>query len=194
VLADAGDGDRLAPLADELAARFPDRPDARYYRATALFLRSRTEDAVTVSRQLVDRQLVDSHPAHARAQNLLGAACATLGRTDCARAAFEASIRGEPARGVDIHESRRAAAKPATRDRRQNRSPRRSRSIRSPHRHTTGLRRRAQRSAQIHDSVFTSKDPYDCSPALGRFTVERAPSKSLTVGHTYCSRPGGGAS
>ena len=44
----------------------------------------------------VSRQLVDSQPAHARAQNLLGAACATLGRTDCARAAFEASIRANP--------------------------------------------------------------------------------------------------
>ena len=33
---------------------------------------------------------------HARAQNLLGAACATLGRRDCAKAAFEASLRANP--------------------------------------------------------------------------------------------------
>jgi len=36
VFADAGDAARLGPLADSLVARFPDRPDARYYRATAL--------------------------------------------------------------------------------------------------------------------------------------------------------------
>ena len=41
VLADAGDGERLAPLADALVSRFPDRLEARYYRATALFLRGK---------------------------------------------------------------------------------------------------------------------------------------------------------
>jgi Flp pilus assembly protein TadD len=91
ILADAGDGERLAPVADALTARFPERPDPRYYRATALFLRGKTEDAVAE----VER-VTASHPTHARAQNLLGAACATLGRRDCARAAFEASIRANP--------------------------------------------------------------------------------------------------
>ena len=38
----------------------------------------------------------DSHPAHARAQNLLGAACATLGRRECAQSAFEASLTANP--------------------------------------------------------------------------------------------------
>jgi len=36
IVADAGDGGRLGPLADSLAARFPDRPDPQYYRASAL--------------------------------------------------------------------------------------------------------------------------------------------------------------
>ncbi|OLC48329.1 MAG: hypothetical protein AUH43_09715 [Acidobacteria bacterium 13_1_40CM_65_14] len=91
VLADAGDADRLAPLADSLVARFPDRPDAHYYRASALFIRGKTDDAITEI-----RRVTDGYPAHARAQNLLGAACGTLGRRDCARAAFEASVRANP--------------------------------------------------------------------------------------------------
>jgi Flp pilus assembly protein TadD len=42
------------------------------------------------------RRVTDAHPEHARAQNLLGAACATLGRRECAQAAFEASLRADP--------------------------------------------------------------------------------------------------
>ena len=91
VLADAGDADRLAPFADSLAARFPDRPDPRFYQATALFLRGKNDETVTAA-----RQVTDTHPEHARAQNLLGAACAALGRRDCALAAFQASIRANP--------------------------------------------------------------------------------------------------
>ncbi len=91
ILADAGDADRLAPMAERLIERFPGRPDPLYYRATALFLRGRTEEALAAV-----QPLVAAHPDHARAQNLLGAACATLGREDCARTAFEASIRANP--------------------------------------------------------------------------------------------------
>jgi spermidine synthase len=91
VLADAGDAERLAPLADALTSRFPDRPNARYYRASALFLEGKTEEAIREARRVTDRV-----PLHARAQNLLGAACATLGRRECALGAFEASIRGNP--------------------------------------------------------------------------------------------------
>jgi Flp pilus assembly protein TadD len=40
--------------------------------------------------------VVDARPDHARAHGLLGAACATLGEPECARAAFEASIRANP--------------------------------------------------------------------------------------------------
>jgi spermidine synthase len=91
VFADAGDGDRLAPLADALVARFPARADVRYYRATALFLHGQTEQALDES-----RRVTMAHPDHARAQNLVGAACATLGRRDCAESAFRASIRANP--------------------------------------------------------------------------------------------------
>ena len=91
IVADAGDADRLETLAESLVARFPNRPDPQYYRASALFLRGRTEDAVTTV-----RHVTDSHPEHARAQNLLGAACATLNRRECAQAAFEASLRASP--------------------------------------------------------------------------------------------------
>ena len=91
VVADAGDAARLGPLAESLAARFPGRPDPQYYRASALFLAGRTEDALVEV-----RHVVESHQNHARAQNLLGAACAMLGRRDCARAAFEASLRANP--------------------------------------------------------------------------------------------------
>jgi spermidine synthase len=91
VLADAGDGERLAPLADAMVARFPNRLDARYYRATALFLRGRPQDAVDAVREVVDAQ-----PGHTRAQSLLGAACAAVGKRDCALAAFGAAIRGNP--------------------------------------------------------------------------------------------------
>jgi tetratricopeptide (TPR) repeat protein len=91
VLADAGDAERLAALADTLTDRFPDRPNALYFRASALFLQGKTEEAIREA-----RRVTDSMPLHARAQNLIGAACATLGRPDCALAAFEASIRGNP--------------------------------------------------------------------------------------------------
>ncbi len=91
VLADAGDGERLAPLADAMVARFPDRPDARYYRATALFLRGKPQDAVVAA-----REVVDARPDHTRAQSLLGAACAAVGQRDCALEAFVAAIRGNP--------------------------------------------------------------------------------------------------
>jgi Flp pilus assembly protein TadD len=91
VFADAGDAARLGPLADSLVSRFPDRPDARYYRATTLFLSGRAHEAASEA-----RQLVADHPRHARGFNLLGAACATDGQRECARAAFEASLRLNP--------------------------------------------------------------------------------------------------
>ncbi|HEY2907603.1 MAG TPA: tetratricopeptide repeat protein [Vicinamibacterales bacterium] len=91
VYADAGDGDRLAPLAEAMVTRFPTRPDPRYYLATAFFLHGQTPQA----RDTV-RALVAAHPDHARAQNLLGAACATLGERECAESAFRASIRANP--------------------------------------------------------------------------------------------------
>jgi spermidine synthase len=91
VLADAGDGERLALLADEMVARFPDRLEARYYQATAQFLRGQPRDAVASA-----RKVVAARPDHARAQSLLGTACAAVGERDCALAAFGAAIRDNP--------------------------------------------------------------------------------------------------
>jgi Flp pilus assembly protein TadD len=91
IVADAGDANRLEPLADALAESFPGRVDPRYYQASALFLRGRTEEALVAA-----RRVVEGHPEHARAQNLLGAACATLGRQECAQSAFEASLAANP--------------------------------------------------------------------------------------------------
>ena len=91
VVADAEDVERLAPLADALARRFPGRPDPLFYQATALFLSGRMTEAVAVARRVVGAQ-----PDHARAQNLLGAACATQGEHACAATAFEASLHANP--------------------------------------------------------------------------------------------------
>jgi len=91
VLADAGDADRLGSLADAMLARFPKEDDGRYFRATALYLKGRTADAIAEA-----RRFVAVHPAHARAQGLLGAACATDGQRDCAAAAFDAALRANP--------------------------------------------------------------------------------------------------
>jgi Flp pilus assembly protein TadD len=91
IYADADDGERLMPLADALLARFGTREEPQYYHATALFMQGRTAEAVEELRRLVAR-----NPRHARAQNLLGAACATNGERECARAAFEASLEANP--------------------------------------------------------------------------------------------------
>jgi tetratricopeptide (TPR) repeat protein len=88
VFADASDVEHLAPLADALVTHYPAREEGHYYRATALFLRGRTQEAIDEA-----RQVVAANPNHARAFNLLGAACATAGQRDCAQAAFESSIR-----------------------------------------------------------------------------------------------------
>ncbi len=91
VFADAADSERLAPLADAMVEHFPGRPEAGFYQATAFFLRGRTQQAVDTV-----RQVVNVRPDHARAQSLLGAACAALGQRDCAATAFDAAIRANP--------------------------------------------------------------------------------------------------
>ena len=42
------------------------------------------------------REVVAAQPDHARAQSLLGAACAAVGQRECAHAAFDAAIRDSP--------------------------------------------------------------------------------------------------
>src|SRR4029077_13527200 len=86
-----GDAVRLAPVADMLASRYPDREDGKYYQATALLLRDRPAAAANLA-----RRVVAANPRSAKAQNLLGAACASTGQRDCAEAAFAASIRLNP--------------------------------------------------------------------------------------------------
>ena len=91
MFADMGDAARLAPVADLLASRYPDREDGTYYRATALLLSGRTAEAATLA-----RRVVAANAKSARAQNLLGGACASTGQRECAEEAFTESIRLNP--------------------------------------------------------------------------------------------------
>jgi Flp pilus assembly protein TadD len=91
VLADMGDAARLTPVADLLASRYPERADGPYYQATALLLRGRAAEAATLARRAVAVNTMS-----AKAQNLLGAACASTGQRECAETAFTASLRLNP--------------------------------------------------------------------------------------------------
>lgn len=91
IYSDAGDVNRLGPLADTLLARFPQGVASRYYHAAALFLQGRPLEAATEA-----RRIVEADPRYADAQNLLGAACAMTGNGACARAALEAAIQLNP--------------------------------------------------------------------------------------------------
>jgi spermidine synthase len=91
IFADLNDADRLAPIAADLLARFPNRDDTRYYHAVAVFLRGRAAEAADEA-----RRLLASNPKYAKGQNLLGAACATIEQFECARTAFQASIELAP--------------------------------------------------------------------------------------------------
>jgi spermidine synthase len=91
ILSDIGDGPRLQAVADELVRRFPARVEGRYYQAAASYLASRTGEADTIV-----RALLAANPAHAKAHNLSGVICANAGNHDCAKAAFEQSMRLDP--------------------------------------------------------------------------------------------------
>jgi Flp pilus assembly protein TadD len=91
IYADAGDPVRLAPVANELVARFPARDEGRYYQAAALFLANRPADAESRI-----RTLLGVNPRHAKGQNLLGAVCAALANHECASAAFAAALALDP--------------------------------------------------------------------------------------------------
>ena len=78
-------------MAEDLAARFPDREDSRYYSATSLFMRSRIAEARDETSRLLSR-----HPKSARGHNLRGILCATEKDLSCAREAFETSLRLDP--------------------------------------------------------------------------------------------------
>jgi Flp pilus assembly protein TadD len=91
IFADMSDVNRLGPLSDWLVSQYPGRADSQYYHATALVLRGRTAEAAEEI-----RRLLAANPRYAKAQNLLGAACGSAGLSDCAEAAFQASIRLDP--------------------------------------------------------------------------------------------------
>ncbi len=91
IIADAGDGVRLTPIADELVKRFPSREDGRYYQAAAAFLAGRATDVESPI-----RALLTANPNHAKGQNLLGVVCGSLGKHECAQAAFAAALTLNP--------------------------------------------------------------------------------------------------
>jgi tetratricopeptide (TPR) repeat protein len=91
VLADAADADRLEPVVRVLMERFPDRPLTAYFEGTLAFLRGEFEAASAAAA----RALARGGPA-ARVQNLLGAARASLGDHEAARAAFAAAAEADP--------------------------------------------------------------------------------------------------
>ena len=78
-----GDADRLAPIVARLQRDAPDSPDTRYFAASQAFLQGNLDDALRLAQALIAQ-----HPDHARAQNLIGAALATQGHVEAARAAF----------------------------------------------------------------------------------------------------------
>jgi spermidine synthase len=91
ILADAGDRERLAPLVEHLGARWPDLPAASYYRASLAFLDGRPDEALRLASDALRR-----NPREERLQNLAGAAAASLGRRDEARAAFTRAVELDP--------------------------------------------------------------------------------------------------
>lgn len=91
VLSDAGDADRLAPVVASLQQHAPDSDAAHYYQGALHFLQDHPERAVADVSYVIAR-----NPRNARAQNLLGACLASLGRRDEARRAFQASIAANP--------------------------------------------------------------------------------------------------
>jgi Flp pilus assembly protein TadD len=91
VLADAGDADRLRPLADHMRQVWPERPSGVYFAGTVAFLEGRREEAERVA-----QEGVSVHPTETRLRILLGASSASLGRREEARAAFESALALSP--------------------------------------------------------------------------------------------------
>jgi spermidine synthase len=91
VLSDVGDTTRLEPVVARLLQESPKSTWSHYYAASMFFLQNRHELALRAARNAV---AID--PANAKAHNLVGAALASMGQTDAARTAFEASISADP--------------------------------------------------------------------------------------------------
>jgi predicted membrane-bound spermidine synthase/tetratricopeptide (TPR) repeat protein len=91
IFADVGAADRLAPIVALLREREPTSRDTQYFSAALAFMRGDLASALTQA-----QALVAEHPTEARAHNLIGAALATAGRADDARAAFARAIAADP--------------------------------------------------------------------------------------------------
>jgi tetratricopeptide (TPR) repeat protein len=91
VLGDVGDADRLSAAAAEIARRAPNSWAARYYTATAAFLRGDLPQAAAEGQRAAALRDADG-----RASNLVGAARASLGDAAAARRAFDDSLRRDP--------------------------------------------------------------------------------------------------
>ena len=91
ILSDIGDTTRLEPVVARLLQDAPKSTWSHYYAASLFFLQNRHELALQAARNAV---AID--PANARAHNLVGAALASMGQRDAARAAFETSIKADP--------------------------------------------------------------------------------------------------
>ena len=91
VLSDTGDTEHLPSVVARLRRNAPTSQITHYYSASLLFLQGRPDLAVPEA-----ESVVRENPDHALAQNLLGAALASLGHLDRARHAFEASLRANP--------------------------------------------------------------------------------------------------
>jgi protein O-GlcNAc transferase len=87
----AKDLNRLTALANFISARFPSLPNAHYYQAVSLLLHKRSDDAIAEAHRALAVE-----PRHARAHQLIGAACLTLERYDCAEAALTAALEADP--------------------------------------------------------------------------------------------------
>ena len=91
ILADLGDRGRLGGVVDAMSRQEPERPATLYYQATLHFLRGEFSEAAALG-----ERAASGDPSNGRMRNLLGAAYASLGRVDQARAAFEASVQADP--------------------------------------------------------------------------------------------------
>ncbi len=91
ILADLGDAGRLRPLAEHLSRHWPQRSSGPYFLATTAFLEGRLEEAERLA-----GSAVNAHPGEARLRILAGAASASLGRRDAARAQFDAALTISP--------------------------------------------------------------------------------------------------
>jgi len=90
ILSDVGDVERLRPVVSRLRAVAPYTEAAHYFSAALLFMEERVDLALNET-----RLVLAMNPSHARAQNLMGASLASVGRREEARVAFQASLQAD---------------------------------------------------------------------------------------------------